>query len=94
MPDRILAACFGLVGFAAAAAIGMIAGNDPITIITRALIVMFACWFVGRACGAISMIGVREYLDQHNQNNPIPTDIDLEDISPNQDEEQTARPAL
>ncbi len=77
MPARIMAACFGLIGFSATALVGLLAGNDHASIIIRSLLVMMACWVVGRICGAISMVGVREYLTQHESTFPIPDDVDI-----------------
>ena len=51
LPSR-LAACLALVGFSVAIVCGMVAANEPLTIVFRALLAMIACWFLAatRSC--------------------------------------------
>ncbi|WP_145446350.1 hypothetical protein [Mucisphaera calidilacus] len=93
MPARVLAVCFALVGFTGSALVGLIAGNDPSTILIRSIFVMFGCWLVGRLCGAVSMVSVREYLSQHQEDHPMPGDV--ENTSPSRDDNSdvTVEPA-
>lgn len=93
MPARIVAASFGLIGFSATALIGLLAGNDHTNIIIRSLLVMIACWVIGRICGAISMVGVREYLTQYESEFPIPDDVDIDPKADADEVSSNASPA-
>jgi len=88
IPSRVIAACFALVGFAAAALVGTFMGNPGTTVLWRAILVMAACWLVGRAVGWIAHQAVREHIDNYKENRPIPdpdasdaegTNVDVED---------------
>ena len=60
------------MGFAAAAVLGTVAGNDGTTVLWRALMVMAACWLVGRVVGLITHQSVREHIEQYKEQRPIP----------------------
>lgn len=74
--------------------VGLLAGNDPFTTLIRAMVVMFVCWLVGRICGAISMVSVREYLHEHQARYPMPGDVNVKTTTqPDDDQELDAEPA-
>lgn len=52
LPSR-LAACLALVGFSVAIVCGMVAANEPLTIVFRALLAMIACWFLAWFAGGV-----------------------------------------
>ena len=74
IPSRVIAACFALVGFAAAAIVGAVAGNPMATVLWRGLIVMGACWLIGRLVGLVMTRAVQEHIDTYKRSHPIPDD--------------------
>lgn len=82
IPSRVIPACFALAGFAAAAIVGGFAGNDAVTVLWRALLVMAACWLIGRVVSHILQRTISEHIDQHKQRNPIPDDMLSADPDP------------
>ena len=52
LPSR-LAACLALIGFSVAVVCGMVAANDPLTVIFRAMLAMIACWFLAWFAGGV-----------------------------------------
>ena len=69
--------------------VGAFAGNPTTTVLWRALLVMAACWLIGRVVGAISASAVREHLEQYQEQNPIPDDTAPADQATDADAEQT-----
>ena len=84
IPSRVIAACFALVGFAAAVVVGAVAGNPVTTVLLRALVVMGVCWLIGRVVGFITSRTVTEHIETYKQQHPLPDDsqstgeVDLE----------------
>jgi len=72
IPARVIAACFALVGFAAAIAVGLAAHNSAITVIWKAIVVMMACYVVGRVIGAVAQRAVQQDIDRFKQAHPFP----------------------
>lgn len=58
LPVR-LAAFAGLVGFAIAVLNGMIAGNESMVILLRAVLAMIACWLLAWIAGTFIVLAVR-----------------------------------
>lgn len=74
IPSRVIAACFALVSFAAAAIVGIAAENPASTILGWALVTMVVSWLVGLAVGTIAQWTVDEHIAEFKQQNPIPGD--------------------
>lgn len=74
IPSRVIAACFALVGFAAAVIVGAVAGNPMATVLWRGLLVMGACWLIGWLVGLVATRVVQEHIDAYKQKHPIPDD--------------------
>jgi hypothetical protein len=62
------------VSFAAAIAVGIHAGNSTQTVLTRAILVLIVCWFIGRAVGAVAQWAILEHVNRYKQQHPIPDD--------------------
>ena len=71
IPSRIIASCFALVGFAAAAVVGIAVGNSAVTIIGRATLVMLASYVIGRAVGAIAQHTIDDHISRYQQKHPL-----------------------
>jgi hypothetical protein len=54
MASKSIAACIGLGGFCIAVVMGMLSNNPLDVVIIRAVIAMFACFFVGWMIGYVS----------------------------------------
>lgn len=54
MASKSIAACIGLGGFCIAVVMGMLANNPLDVVIIRAVVSMFACYFVGWMIGYAS----------------------------------------
>jgi len=89
IPARIIATCFALAAFAAATAVGLAAGNSTMTILTRAMVALVVCWFVGRIVGHFAQKAVQDHIERYKQENPIPTDeMEPTTASPNSTPEE------
>lgn len=65
-----------LASFAGAIFVGLLAGNDPLVILVRAMVVMVLAWIVGRLVGALAMHFVVQSIDAYKEAHPIPTETD------------------
>jgi len=72
IPARVIASCFGLLGFIAAIIVGIAAGNPFVTILWRAILVMLACWIVGRVIGSIMQSTIEDHIAKLKEQQPIP----------------------
>ena len=79
IPSRVIATCFALVAFSSAAAVGVVAGNSPSTIIIRATAVMLVSWIIGRIIGAIAQQAVDDHITRFKKKHPIPDQLHLQD---------------
>lgn len=59
--------------------IGLFAGNPATTVIWRALLVMLACWAIGRVVGAVAQRAIDDHLKRYKQEHPIPGEDDEAD---------------
>jgi hypothetical protein len=59
---RSIGAQLGLLAFAASIVAGLYAGNTPVTILVRALIVMLVACFAGQAVGWVGKQVLRDHL--------------------------------
>lgn len=75
----MIATCFALISFAAALGVGVQAGNDTLTILWRALILMAAAWGIGLVVGTIAMRTVEEHLSLYRVEHPILDDSEVGD---------------
>lgn len=58
--------------------VGLAAGNEPMRVLGRAMLVMVICWGIGRLFGAMAGRIVEDYLQAYRQAHPLP----LEDVLP------------
>lgn len=72
IPSRVIAACFGLAGFAACCVMNASAGNAVVSTLWRSTLVMAVCWLVGRLVGAVMYRVVLDFVERHEAENPIP----------------------
>lgn len=68
----IIGAIVALTGFAVAVLAGLGAGVEPSTVLLRAMLAMGACYIVGMGVGVVLARVVREHVELHQRNNPIP----------------------
>jgi hypothetical protein len=68
----VLASCFALVCFAAAVVVGLAAGNPPVTVLWRSILVMGGAWLVGLAVGALFQRTLEEHIEAHQHQHPMP----------------------
>lgn len=54
VPDKLIAACLGLTGFAMAIVAGLAAGNAATAVLRHSLIAMVACYGAGLVVGAVA----------------------------------------
>ncbi len=62
-------------------AVGFAAGNPPVTIIWRAIVVMVVSWVAGQAVGHIAQRTIEMQVDSYKQVNPFPplSKMDVDD---------------
>lgn len=77
LPSR-LAACLALAGFSIAVVCGMVAANEPFTIVFRAMLAMIACWFLAWFAGGVIVHAV----SRDDSSNVDHEDIGVEDHTP------------
>ncbi len=58
VPDKLIAACLGLTGFAMAIVAGLAAGNPATVVLKHSLIAMIACYVAGLVVGAVARAAV------------------------------------
>lgn len=82
IPSRLIATCFAIASFLAALCVGLAAGNDPVTILTRSILVLVACYLIALPIGALAHWAIRQHIEQYKQTYPIPETMDdLENAS-------------
>ena len=69
---RVIAACFAIVTFVAALAVGLASGNPPGTVIVRATVVMVVCWIIGQGIGALLQYVIDDDIDSYKRSRPLP----------------------
>jgi len=69
---RVIAACFAIVTFVAALAVGLASGNPPGTVIVRATVVMIICWIIGQGIGALLQFVIDDDIDLYKRSRPLP----------------------
>jgi hypothetical protein len=69
---RVIAACFAIVTFVAALAVGLASGNPPGTVIVRATVVMIICWIIGQGIGALLQYVIDDDIDLYKRSRPLP----------------------
>ncbi len=69
---RVISTAFGLAGFAVAVLAGLVAGNEPSTVLVRAILALFVCNLLGMAIGAVADVVIRDHVDRYMADNPIP----------------------
>lgn len=84
---KVVASCFALFSFAAAALINFSVGNSIATIIIRATGVMLVCWVIGAIVGNILQKTLTHHIQDYKRKHPIEGDSS----SPSQDDQ--AEPA-
>lgn len=78
IPAKVIAACFAIVAFVAAVAIGAAAGNAVETVLYRAMIVLLVCWPIGWAVGMLAQKVNELSIQAYKQKNPIQSDLPQE----------------
>lgn len=76
MTSRVIATIFALVSFAAALIVGQQAGNPAVTVLSRALLIMLACYVIGRLIGAIANTTVNDHIERYRADHPMPEGMD------------------
>ncbi|MCC5828993.1 MAG: hypothetical protein JJU36_06050 [Phycisphaeraceae bacterium] len=77
MQPRVIASCFALTAFAASIVVGAFwAGNPPLVVLWRALLIMAICYPVGLIVGGFCFRLIEDHINEHRRNHP------LEDITP------------
>ncbi len=74
IPAKVVAACFALVSFAAAAVVGAVSQTPTSTVIWRSLVVMGVCYVAGLVLGALVQRIVDGQIEQYKLTHPIPPD--------------------
>lgn len=72
LPSRVISSALGFLGFSTACIFGIIADNPGLVIITRAMVAMVVCAFVGRILGSVGEVCVREFVSLYKAQRPIP----------------------
>jgi hypothetical protein len=70
--DRLIGSTLALAGFAIAMLAGLFAGNDAITVLSRAIIAMVACRLVGSLISMIYGHVATDHLSRYRAAHPIP----------------------
>jgi uncharacterized integral membrane protein len=71
--SKYIAAIFGLTGFVVAAVAGLVAGNPSETVLSRAIIAMFACYLCGLPLGAAAVWAIEQYIKSFKKPTASPT---------------------
>ena len=82
IPSRVIATSFALICFAATIAVGLYNSNDWVSVLSSALMVCLLAYLVGKLLGALILRCVKEQIDQHVANNPIPDEDDIYTTDP------------
>ena len=95
---RVIAACFAIVAFVAALAVGLVSGNAPSTVIVRATVVMVLCWIIGQGIGALLQYVIDDDIDLYKRSRPLPPMTPLSEQEPDAGDQasqaQEAQPAV
>ena len=62
LPTRVIAGCFALVAFALAIVVGLASGASFNDVVSRALLVILACFIVGASVASAAKVAVVEHL--------------------------------
>lgn len=84
---RVIAACFAIVTFVAALAVGWASGNAPGTVIVRATVVMILCWVIGQGVGALLQYVVDDDIKSYKRSRPLPPMTPLSEEQPAADDQ-------
>ena len=72
LPSTLISSTLGFMGFSTACIFGLLSGNSGLVIVTRAMVAMVVCAFIGRLLGAVGEICVREYIELYKNDHPEP----------------------
>lgn len=72
LPSKLISSVLGFMGFSTACIFGILADNPGIVIITRAMVALVVCAFIGRILGSMGEICVREFVDLYKAQRPVP----------------------
>ena len=84
IPARVIATSFALTCFAGTIAVGLVNGNDWVSILSSAMLVCFVALIVGMMAGSIMLRCVNEQIDKHREENPIPDEETIGESDPAQ----------
>ena len=69
---KLISGVLGLMGFMVASFVGVMASNPGLVILSRAILAMIVCAFVGRALGAVGEVCVRQFVLRYKADRPVP----------------------
>jgi hypothetical protein len=72
VPSGMISGVLGMMGFAVACLVGLIAGNPGYVILLRAMLAMLVCAIIGRVLGVVGEICVREFVTLYKSDRPKP----------------------
>ncbi|MEM6392302.1 MAG: hypothetical protein AAF797_05975 [Planctomycetota bacterium] len=72
MPGRVIATIFAFAAFAASLVYGAYLGVSSFTLMTTAMMVMLACYAVGRFGGYVIQRCVDDHIERYRAAHPIP----------------------
>ncbi len=72
MPARVIACLFAFCSFLACLAYGVWLDQPLETMLLNAMVVMLACYAVGRVGGYVAQRGVDDHIERFKQQNPLP----------------------
>jgi hypothetical protein len=82
LPSR-LAAGVGLFGFSLAVLNGMLAGNEPVVILVRAMLAMIVCWALAWCAGTMIVLAVSHDSSGDAPEEPSNGQDDVQDLDMN-----------
>ncbi|MEL7472457.1 MAG: hypothetical protein AAGK04_04000 [Planctomycetota bacterium] len=77
-PTEVIAVVFAFAAFAVVLASGFAAGRTPAETLLLAIVAMFVARAGGQVVGTVAEVVVREHVDAHKQERPIPDTSGLE----------------
>lgn len=88
-PNRMIASCFALCGFAVALLAGMDASVTTASALLRAIVALAVCYMIGTVIGAAGEACIAESFSDYSRRNPAPdplipagNDGDIIDVEP------------
>ena len=86
MPTKVIAACLGLAGFAAAILAGLSADNPAEVTLKRALYAMVLCWAAGLVIANVAFRAMQEHVDRYKRDHPLEPPTEAAEPTTNKDD--------